>query len=187
MPETPPTAPPPPAPLPLSAPPPLSAGALLARLAALGIAATTHQHPPLFTVEESKALRGQLPGGHVKNLFVKDKKDRMWLVTAEEDRAIDLKALGTLLGAQGRLSFGSPDRLMRHLGVSPGAVTPFGLVNDTAGAVRFVLDEALLRHAVLNFHPLVNTATTSIGRDDFLRFLAAIGHPPLTLALPAPG
>jgi Ala-tRNA(Pro) deacylase len=156
---------------------------LFAKLAALGIRTATVKHPPLFTVEQSKTLRGELPGGHTKNLFLKDKKDRMWLVTAEEDRPIDLKALGTALGASGRVSFGSPERLMRHLGVIPGAVTPFGLVNDIDGQVSFVLDEGLMRHDTLNFHPLTNEATTAIGRDDFLRFLEAIGHAPRVLAL----
>jgi Ala-tRNA(Pro) deacylase len=164
---------------------PLSPDDLFAKLDALGIRTTTVRHPPLFTVEQSKALRGALPGGHTKNLFLKDKKDRMWLVTAEEDRPIDLKALGAALGAAGRVSFGSPERLMRHLGVEPGAVTPFGLANDPQGAVAFVLDEELLRHEVLNFHPLTNAATTAIRRDDFLRFLGAIGHAPRLLALPA--
>jgi Ala-tRNA(Pro) deacylase len=164
---------------------PLSPDDLFAKLAALGIRTTTARHPPLFTVEQSKELRGELPGGHTKNLFLKDKKDRMWLVTVEEDRAIDLKALGTVLGASGRVSFGSPERLMRHLGVEPGAVTPFGLANDAAGAVAFVLDEGLMRHDVLNFHPLTNAATTAIGREDFLRFLAVIAHQPRLLALPA--
>jgi len=164
---------------------PLSPDDLFAQFAALGIAVATVKHPPLFTVEQSKELRGELPGGHTKNLFLKDKKDRMWLVTAEEDRSIDLKALGTALGANGRVSFGSPDRLMRHLGVEPGAVTPFGLANDTAGQVSFVLDEGLMRHDVLNFHPLTNAATTAIARADFLRFLDAIGHAPRVLALPA--
>lgn len=163
----------------------LSPDDLFARLGALGIAVTTVTHPPLFTVEQSKELRGELPGGHTKNLFLKDKKDRMWLVTAEEDRSVDLKALGTALGASGRVSFGSPERLMRHLGVEPGAVTPFGLVNDEGGQVSFVLDEGLMRHDVLNFHPLTNAATTAIKREDFLRFLAAIGHAPRVLALPA--
>ena len=164
---------------------PLSPDDLFAKLAALGIRTTTVRHPPLFTVGQRKELRGELPGGHTKNLFLKDKKDRMWLVTAEEDRAIDLKALGTLLGAAGRVSFGSPGRLMRHLGVEPGAVSPMGLVNDSAGQVSFVLDEGLLRHEVLNFHPLTNEATTAIARADFLRFLAATGHAPRILALPA--
>jgi Ala-tRNA(Pro) deacylase len=165
---------------------PLSPDDLFAKLEALGLRTTTVRHPPLFTVEQSKELRGELPGGHTKNLFLKDKKDRMWLVTAEEDRAVDLKALGSALGASGRVSFGSPDRLMRYLGIEPGAVTPFGLVNDTEAQVSFVLDEGLLRHDVLNFHPLTNAATTAIARADFLRFLEAIGHPPRVLALPAP-
>jgi Ala-tRNA(Pro) deacylase len=162
---------------------PISPDDLFAKLDALGIRTATVKHPPLFTVEQSKTLRGELPGGHTKNLFLKDKKDRMWLVTAEEDRPIDLKALGTALGASGRVSFGSPERLMRHLGVIPGAVTPFGLVNDIDGQVSFVLDEGLMRHDTLNFHPLTNEATTAIGRDDFLRFLEAIGHAPRVLAL----
>src|SRR5688572_29959177 len=99
---------------------PLLPADLFAKLEALGLQVKTVRHPPLFTVDQSKALRGELPGGHTKNLFLKDKKDRMWLVTAEEDRGIDLKALGTVLGANGRVSFGSPERLMRHLGVEPG-------------------------------------------------------------------
>jgi Ala-tRNA(Pro) deacylase len=165
---------------------PLSPDDLFAKLEALGLRTNTVRHPPLFTVEQSKELRGELPGGHTKNLFLKDKKDRMWLVTAEEDRAVDLKALGGAIGASGRVSFGSPDRLLRYLGVEPGAVTPFGLVNDTEAQVSFVLDEGLLRHDVLNFHPLTNAATTAIARADFLRFLDAIGHPPRVLALPAP-
>lgn len=164
---------------------PLSPDELFAKLDALAIRTTTVRHPPLFTVEQSKSLRGELPGGHTKNLFLKDKKDRMWLVTAEEDRAIDLKSLGAALGAQGRVSFGSPERLMRHLGVEPGAVTPFGLANDAGGEVALVLDEGLLRHDILNFHPLTNDATTTIAREDFLRFLAAIRHTPRVLMLPA--
>jgi len=163
---------------------PLLPADLFAKLNALGIRTTTVTHSPLFTVEQSKALRGELPGGHTKNLFLKDKKDRMWLVTAEEDRSIDLQVLGTALGAASRVSFGSPERLMRHLGVEPGAVTPFGLANDADGAVSFVLDEGLMRYDVLNFHPLTNDATTAIARTDFLRFLEAIGHVPRLLALP---
>ena len=162
---------------------PLSPDDLFAKLDQLGIRTATVKHPPLFTVEQSKTLRGELPGGHTKNLFLKDKKDRMWLVTAEEDRPIDLKALGTTLGASGRVSFGSPERLMRHLGVIPGAVTPFGLVNDADGQVSFVLDEGLMRHETLNFHPLTNEATTAIARDDFLRFMEAIAHKPRLFAL----
>ena len=100
---------------------------LFARLDQLGIAHRTVEHPPVFTVEEAKALRGNLPGHHIKNLFLRNKKEEMWLVVALEDRAIDLKRLGEVLGA-GRLSFGSADRLKRHLGVEPGSVTPLSLV-----------------------------------------------------------
>ena len=115
---------------------------LFARLDQLGIAHRTAEHPPVFTVEEAKALRGNLSGHHIKNLFLRNKKEEMWLVVALEDRAIDLKRLGEALGA-GRLSFGSAERLKRHLGVEPGSVTPLALINDEARAVRLVLDRGL--------------------------------------------
>lgn len=156
---------------------PMTPEDLLARLEALGIAAPTVSHPPLFTVEDSKALRGELPGGHTKNLFLRNKKGAMWLVTCLEDRDVDLKALGETLSA-GRFSFGSAERLMKYLGVTPGAVTPFAIVNDTGGAVRMVLDRALLDHDPLNFHPLDNSRTTAIGPQGLLRFLEDAGHPP---------
>lgn len=154
---------------------------LFARLEALGIETRTMHHPPVFTVEEAKALRGALTGGHTKNLFLRNKKGRMWLVTCLEDRNVDLKALDAALGS-GRLSFGSAARLMAHLGVVPGAVTPFAAVNDSAGAVQVVLDQGMLeQHAVLNFHPLDNAMTTTIAPGDLVRFLEAVGHPPLRL------
>jgi Ala-tRNA(Pro) deacylase len=156
---------------------PAGAEDLLARLEALGIRARTIEHPAVFTVEESKALRGELPGAHIKNLFLRNKKGIMWLVTCLEDRQIDLKALGERLGA-GRLSFGSAERLMKNLGVIPGAVTPFGVVNDRQGAVSVALDEALLAHDPVNCHPLVNTMTTAISARDLVRFLESEGHPP---------
>jgi Ala-tRNA(Pro) deacylase len=155
---------------------------LLARLAKLGIEAVTHEHPPLHTVEESRALRGEIAGAHSKNLFLKDKKGALWLVTALEDTPVDLKTLHRQLGSA-RLSFGKPDLMREVLGVEPGAVTPFALVNDSAASVQLVLDEALLAHDTLNFHPLENTATTSIARDDFLRFIADCGHEPMRMAL----
>src|SRR5215813_5296740 len=132
---------------------PTSAEQLLARLAELGITSRTVDHDAVFTVEEAKALRGELPGGHIKNLFLRNKKEEMWLVVAEEDKRIDLKALGELLGA-GKLSFGSPDRLMTYLGVLPGAVTPFSIINDKAGKVTLVLDADLLGLDPVNCHPL---------------------------------
>ncbi|NBB83517.1 MAG: prolyl-tRNA synthetase associated domain-containing protein [Alphaproteobacteria bacterium] len=155
---------------------------LYARFAALGIAVATHEHEPVFTVEESRHLRGLLPGGHVKNLFLRNKKGRQWLVTCEEERAIDLKKLGAALDA-GRLSFGSADRLRAALGVEPGAVTPFAILNDPEGAVQFVLDRHLLDYDVLNAHPLVNDKTVAIARDDLLTFVAACGHTPHILDL----
>ncbi len=154
---------------------PLTPDALLKRLDELGIAARTVSHRPVFTVEESKALRGTLPGAHIKNLFLRNKKGVMWLVVAEEDRRIDLKALGERIGA-GRVSFGSPERLMAHLGVIPGAVTPFGLVNDVERKVRVVIDKALIEHSLVNCHPLTNDRTTAITPADLLKFIAACGH-----------
>ncbi|MGE0743870.1 MAG: prolyl-tRNA synthetase associated domain-containing protein [Rhodospirillales bacterium] len=165
-----------------SAPPPATPEDLFARLDALGIAVTTHRHPPLFTVAESKGLRGALPGVHCKSLFLRDKPGAMWLVVAEEDRALDLKALGPLIGA-GRLSFASPERLWARLGVRPGSVTPFALVNDRERAVAVVLDAAVMAAPVANFHPLTNEATTAIAPADLLRFIAACGHAPRILDL----
>src|SRR6185295_17824516 len=136
----------------------------------LGIAHPTVTHPALFTVEQSRALRGQIPGGHTKNLFLKDKKGALFLVTAPEDAAIDLKSLHRVLGAGGRFSFGSADLMRDTLGIEPGAVTPFAAMNDTAGRVSVVLDAALMAHASINCHPLTNTMTTSIARDDLVRF-----------------
>jgi Ala-tRNA(Pro) deacylase len=143
----------------------------------LGIRHATVRHPPLFTVEESRSLRGQIAGGHTKNLFLKDKRGALFLVTALEDAEIELKSLHRRVGASGRFSFGSAEQMRATLGVEPGAVTPFGALNDTDALVTVVLDAAMMAHATLNFHPLVNTMTTSIGRDDLVRFLAATGHP----------
>ncbi len=156
---------------------PTSPEALLARLAELGIEVSSFSHPPVHTVEEAKALRGELKGGHIKNLFLRNKKGAMWLITCLEDREIDLKALGRALGA-GRFSFGSAERLMTYLGVLPGAVTPFAVINDTDGKVQVVLDAALLDCNPVNAHPLVNDMTTAIAPGDMVRFLEAVGHPP---------
>jgi Ala-tRNA(Pro) deacylase len=157
---------------------PTSPEQLFAALDALGIAHSTVSHPPLFTVEQSRALRGQIAGGHTKNLFLRDKKAALYLVVAEEDAAIDLKGLHRLLGASGRFSFGSAELLRALWGVEPGAVTPFGAINEREGRVTVVLDAALMRHETLNFHPLVNTMTTSIKRGDLVKFLESTGHPP---------
>ena len=162
--------------------PPTSPDQLLARLKDLGIQSRTVSHPPVFTVEEAKALRGELPGGHVKNLFLRNKKGAMWLIVAGEDRPIDLRALGEKIGA-GRVSFGSPDRLMQYLGVLPGSVTPFGVINDSGHEVQVVLDQALLAHDLINVHPLTNDRTTAISPKDLLTFLDATGHKPQIIDL----
>jgi Ala-tRNA(Pro) deacylase len=157
---------------------PVTPEQLFEALDALGIAHPTVNHPPLFTVEQSRALRGQIPGGHTKNLFLRDKKSALYLVVAEEEADIELKGLHRLLGASGRFSFGSADLLREVLGVAPGAVTPFGAINDKENRVTVVLDEALMAHDIINSHPLVNTMTTSLKRDDLLKFLRSTDHIP---------
>lgn len=158
---------------------------LFAMLAGLGIETRTHRHPPVFTVEENRALRGGLSGGHCKSLFLKNKKDQLWLVVCREDRRMDFRRLERQLGS-GRLSFGKPELLMDVLGVTPGSVTPFGLINDRGGRARVVLDKAMLIESPLNYHPLENTATTQIAAADLLRFIRGTGHEPLILDLDAP-
>ena len=161
---------------------------LLARLDALGIETTTHHHAPVFTVEESRRLRGDLAGGHCKNLFLKDKKGALWLVVTEEDRAIDMKRLDKAIGSA-RLSFGKAELLAEVLGVIPGAVTPFALINDGEARINVVLDAAMLaRHELLNYHPISNAMTTQIRPADLVAFVRACGHEPkiVDLAGPAP-
>jgi Ala-tRNA(Pro) deacylase len=148
---------------------------LFALLERLGIAATTHEHPPVFTVDEARAHCAHLPGCHCKSLFLKDKKGGLWLVVARDDARLDLKALARHLGV-GTLSFGKPDLLAEILGVIPGAVTPFGLINDRAHAVRVVLDRVMMAAALVNYHPLSNDATTAIPPGDLVRFIEATGH-----------
>jgi Ala-tRNA(Pro) deacylase len=149
---------------------------LFERLSALGIAVETHSHPPVFTVEEAQAHCSHLPGGHCKNLLLRDKKKRTYLLVALNERPIDLKTLPDKIGS-GRLSFASADRLMQYLGVKPGSVTPFALINDPDQVVQVFLDRAMLEeHALLNFHPLQNSMTTAITPGDLLAFIAACGH-----------
>jgi len=151
---------------------------LFAYLDRLGIRHATVAHPALFTVEQSRALRGTIPGGHTKNLFLRDKKGALFIVTAPEDAVIELKSLHRRLGASGRFSFGSAELMRATLGIEPGAVTPFAAINDAERRVSVVLDAALMRHDTINCHPLTNTMTTSIARDDLVRFLQSTGHPP---------
>ncbi len=155
---------------------------LLAHLDAMSIAHETVEHPPLFTVEESQKLRGEIPGAHTKNLFLKCKKGSFWLITALESTQIELKSLHSRIGS-GRLSFGNADLLKELLGVAPGAVSAFCAINDKDRRVRVVLDSALAEHDLVNLHPLVNTATTRISFTDLVRFLEATGHPPAIMTL----
>lgn len=156
---------------------------LFSLLASLDIQVSTVRHPPLYTVAQSQALRGEIAGGHTKNLFLKDRKDAYYLLTVEEDAVVDLKQIHHLIGASGKVSFGKPEALMELLGVTPGAVTAFGVVNDTEGKVKLFLDEALMRHEVINAHPLTNEATTSIRAEDLVRFARAVGHEPQILKM----
>jgi Ala-tRNA(Pro) deacylase len=168
------------------APVPFTPDQLFARLDALVIAHRTYTHPPVFTVAEAVALRGKLPGGHCKSLFLKDKRAGLWLVVALEERQIDLKRLAAALAAP-RFSFGNAALLYEALGVRPGSVTPFALVNDTKQRVTIVLDRAMLDRDLLNYHPLDNDRTTAIAPADLLRFIAGCGHRPRILDLDALG
>jgi len=165
--------------------PPMAASPdeLFAYLDGLGIAHKSVSHPPLFTVDESQALRGKIAGAHTKNLFLRDKKGAAYLVVTQEDAPIELKSLHRLLGASGRFSFGSAELMRELLGVEPGSVTPFAALNDTGLRVTIVLDAALMQHGVLNFHPLLNTATTTISREGLLKFLEATAHKPRIVAI----
>ncbi|RJT39761.1 prolyl-tRNA synthetase associated domain-containing protein [Mesorhizobium waimense] len=158
---------------------------LFAFLADLGIAVSTRCHPPLYTVADSQALRGEIPGGHTKNLFLKDKKDNFFLVSVGEEAVVDLKQIHNLIGAASRVSFGKPEMLMELLGVTPGAVTVFGLINDTERRVKVVLDQELMGHDVVNAHPLTNEATTSIAPADLVKFVEATGHDAVILKVSA--
>jgi len=157
---------------------PASPDQLFAYLDSLRIAHQTVTHAPAFTVDDARSLRGEIEGGHTKNLFLRDKKGAIYLVVALEDAAIALKSLHRVLGASGRFSFGSAELMRETLGVEPGSVTPFAVINDKTRRVTVVLDAAMMAHDTLNFHPLVNTATTTISREGLLEFLAATGHRP---------
>jgi Ala-tRNA(Pro) deacylase len=151
---------------------------LFALFERLGVAHRTVEHPAVFRVGEGEDIKAGLPGGHTKNLFLKDAKDRLWLISALQDTAIDLKALPAVIGSA-KLSFGKPALMEAALGVTPGSVTAFGLINDADHRVRFVLDARLAAADPVNFHPLANTATTAISQAGFRAFLAALGVAPL--------
>lgn len=139
----------------------------------LNIKTTTIEHPALFTVEDSKNLRGNIPGGHSKNLFLKSKDKRFWLISALEDTTIHLKTLAKATSAK-TFSFAKPDILMEKLGLTPGSVSPFALINNIEKDITVILDKAFAEHEILNFHPLENTATTQITYPDLLKFVEAM-------------
>ena len=157
---------------------------LFAFLDKLGIATRTVEHAAVFTVEESEKLHRELPGGHTKNLFLKDAKDQLFLVIAEAHASIDMKALHKTLGCA-RLSFGKPELLLEVLVVTPGSVTALSLVNDRQSRITVIIDAELMEFETINSHPLTNTATTNIGREDLLKFIRATGHAPRIVQLPA--
>jgi Ala-tRNA(Pro) deacylase len=159
---------------------------LFARLTDLGIVTETVEHEAVFTVAESERLERDLPGGHTKNLFLKDAKGRLFLVVAQSHTPVDLKSLHKLIGSA-RLSFGKPELLMEVLGVPAGSVTALSLINDDQKRVSVVVDSRLMGYERINCHPLVNTATTSVARDDLIRFMRACGHEPLVIALDGSG
>ena len=159
---------------------PASPEDLFNRLETLGIAVTTHDHPPVFTVEEAQRHCAHLPGAHCKSLFLKNKKGALWLAVTLDERRLDIKLLQSALDA-GRLSFGKPALLMDVLGVIPGSVTPFALINDRNHLVTVVLDEEMMAAEVANFHPLHNAATTAIAPADLRHFIADCGHTPIQL------
>lgn len=156
---------------------------LFAHFDALGIAHKTYEHAPVFTVEEAAHLYDTQPGGHTKNLFLKDRKDGLWLVVCRDSLRVDMGALSKALDAP-RFSFGSAELLIETLGVTPGSVTPFSIINDTANKVRVVLDEGMFAFDVLNFHPLRNDRTTAIAAADLPKFLRACGHEPMIAKIP---
>ncbi len=146
----------------------------------LGIPHATVTHPPLFTVEDGRDWHDKIPGLHCKNLFLKDKKDVIWLAVLPADKRADIGQLAKRVGAA-RLSFGKPDLLLDILGITPGSVTPFALINDTARRVRVVLDCDLMQSETVNFHPLHNAASTTIRTADLARFITTLGYAPVTV------
>lgn len=156
---------------------------LIARLQDLGIKTTTVPYPAHRTVEEGRALRGAMTGTFTKNLLLKDKKARLFLIVAEETRDIDLKTFHSRIGASGRLGFASAESMRDVMGVEPGVATPFALINDAGKKVTPVIDASLMSAAFVNFHPLVQTASTSISPDHLVAFIRSCGHEPLIIEM----
>ncbi len=161
----------------------LDRAGLIAFFDAHGVDHATTDHEAVFRVGEGEGIKDGIPGAHTKNLFLKDAKGRLWLISAKDDTVIDLKRLHPVIGSA-RLSFGPAELMVETLGVTPGSVTAFGLVNDAEGRITFVLDKALADADQVNFHPLTNTATTTVSQAGFRRFLAALGRTPIVVDFP---
>ena len=153
---------------------------LFERLTDLGIQTTTVNHIPVFTVEDGEEVLRDIPGGHCKSLFLKDKKGGFWLVVMLGESRLDISALQKKLGS-GRLSFAKPGLMHSVLGVEPGSVTPFALINTSTKCVNVVLQQCMMKREILNYHPLENSSTTTIFSEDLLKFIKAMGHNPLIL------
>ena len=164
---------------------PLTPDDLMAQMTAQNIAFTLYHHEAVFTVEESDKIDTKIPGTHCRNLFLRDKKKNNYLISLANETTVDIKKLGAVIGAQGRLSFGSADRLWEYLGVRPGSVCPFAILNDQKGDVRLILDHDMMQTARVNFHPLLNTMTVGLAPDDLLGFLKNEGRAPQILDLSA--
>ena len=161
---------------------PASRAELFQRFTDLNIETKTLDHAPVFTVEEAKHVHDDMPGGHCKNLFCKDEKGVLWLIVALEDAVINLKAAPAKIGSK-RLTFGKPELLMEVLGLEPGSVTPFGLINDKTIRTNVILDEAMMKLPLLNYHPLKNDATTAISSGALITFIKSCGHTPRIVAV----
>ena len=167
-----------PAPTPeTESPLPTAPETLLARLDALGVAYTLHRHKAVFTVAEAKEVEADIPGLHCRNLFLRDRKKRNFLLTLPDERPVDLKKLPPLIGAD-KLSFGSAERLWQHLGVRPGSVCPFAVINDPEREVTLCLDRGMMAAETVCYHPLLNTMTVALAPEGLLRFIESCGHSP---------
>lgn len=162
---------------------PTSPSQLLAMLDELNYQTVTHHHEAVFTVEESNSITAKISGGHTKNLFLKDKKDNYFLIVAGHHAKIKLNQAHKLIGAHKRVSFASKEKLMEHLGVLPGSVNAFAPLNDKEGNVSVIIDAPLLKNDFINVHPLTNTMTTTISREDLLAFLEHVNHSPKIVQL----
>ena len=155
---------------------------LFDQFAVLGIETTTVRHSPMFTVKDGEKELVDVPGGHCKTLFLKDKNENLWLVVMLGKIRLDMKSLQKKLGSS-RLSFAKPDLMWEVLGVEPGAVTPFVILNESARNIKVVLDKKMMKEKLLNYHPLRNDATTTISASDLLKFIYAMEHKPIILDL----